>query len=65
MQKDILNKKLDFIFNYYTQIELAVEIGITQWELLEKLKDNSLDKNQLTKISRIYRKCYLKDKGSN
>lgn len=65
MQKDVLNKKLDFIFNYYTQNELAVEIGITQWELLEKLKDNSLDKNQLTKISRIYRKCYLKDKCSN
>ena len=65
MQKDVLNKKLDFIFNYYTQNELAVEIGITQWELLEKLKDNSLDKNQLTKISRIYRKCYLKDKCRN
>ena len=65
MNKEILNKKVDFIFNHKTQNELALEIGITQWELLQKLKDNLFDKKQLTKISKIYRKLYLKDKRSN
>lgn len=60
-----LNLKLDFIFNHKTQNELAIEIGITQWELLQKIKDYSFDKKQLSKISKIYRELYLKDKRSN
>ena len=60
-----LNLKLDFIFNHKTQNELAIEICITQWELLQKIKDYSFDKKQLTKISKLYRELYLKDKRSN
>lgn len=60
MGNSILKKKLDFIFNHKTQNELAIDLEITQWELLEKLKDNSLNKNQLSKISKIYRELYFK-----
>lgn len=57
--KEILSKKLDFIFDYMTQQELSVSLGVSQWLLLEKIKDNSFDKNELTTISKIYRDLYL------
>ena len=57
--KEILSKKLDFIFDYMTQQELSVSLDISQWILLEKIKDNSFDKNELTTISKIYRDLYL------
>lgn len=57
--KEILSKKLYFIFDYMTQQELSVSLGISQWLLLEKIKDNSFDKNELTTISKIYRDLYL------
>jgi hypothetical protein len=60
-KKEILDKKLDYIFNHLTQSELAEKIGCSQWELLEKMKDNSFNKKELTQISNIYRKCYLYD----
>ena len=37
--KEILSKKLDFIFDYMTQQELSVSLNINQWNLLEKIKD--------------------------
>jgi hypothetical protein len=57
--KEILSKKLDFIFDYMTQQELSISLDISQWILLEKIKDNSFDKNELTTISKIYRDLYL------
>jgi len=57
--KEILSKKLDFIFDYMTQQELSVILDISQWLLLKKIKDNSFDKNELTTISKIYRYLYL------
>jgi len=57
----ILTKKLEFIFNHKTQNELANDLGITQWELLQKIKDKSFSKIELTKISKIYRELYLKN----
>ena len=56
---EVLSKKLDFIFDYMTQQELSVSLNITQWNLLEKIKDYSFDKKELTGISKIYRDLYL------
>jgi hypothetical protein len=57
--KEILSKKLDFIFDYMTQQELSVSLNINQWNLLEKMKDFSFNKKELTTISKIYRDLYL------
>ena len=57
--KEILSKKLDFIFDYMTQQELSVTLNITQWNLLTKIKDYSFNKKELTSISKIYRDLYL------
>ena len=35
----MISKKLDVIFGHYTQNELANVLAISQWELLEKLKN--------------------------
>lgn len=58
--REVLSKKLDFIFDYMTQQELSLSLCITQWLLLQKIKDNSFDKKELTSISKIYRNLYLK-----
>jgi hypothetical protein len=57
--KEILSKKLDFIFDYMTQQELSISLDISQWILLEKIKDNSFNKKELKIISKIYRDLYL------
>lgn len=57
--KEILSKKLDFIFNYLTQQELSVSLNINQWNFLKKIKDYSFNKKELTTISKIYRDLYL------
>jgi len=50
---EILSFRLNFIFNIYTQQELAQELKITQWELLTKIKDKSFTENELLKIETI------------
>ena len=50
---EILSFRLNFIFNIYTQQELAQELKITQWELLIKIKDKSFTENELLKIETI------------
>lgn len=55
----ILTKKIDFILEHKTQTELAQELNITQWSLLTKIKDNSFNKSELMKISKIYRNLYM------
>lgn len=57
--KEILSKKLDLIFEHLTQNELAEKLGITQWTLLEKMKDTSFNKSEFQKISNYYREFYL------
>lgn len=59
--KEVLSKKLDFIFDFMTQQELSISLNITQWNLLTKIKDYSFDKKELTSISKIYRNLYLKE----
>ena len=50
---EILSFRLNFIFNIYTQKELAQELKITQWELLTKIKDKSFKEDELLKIETI------------
>ena len=50
---EILSFRLNFIFNFYTQQELAQELKITQWELLTKIKDKSFKEDELLKIETI------------
>ena len=59
--KEVLSKKLNFIFDFMTQQELSISLDITQWTLLTKIKDSSFDKKELTVISKIYRNLYLKE----
>ena len=55
----MISKKLDEIFNHYTQNELANVLAISQWELLEKIKDNSFNKNEKSTINKVYEKVIL------
>lgn len=50
---EILSFRLNFIFNIYTQQELAEKLKITQWELLTKMKDNSFSNDELLSIESI------------
>jgi hypothetical protein len=45
------NEKLDAIFNHYTQRELAIELEITQWELLEKMQNDDFTQEEINKIT--------------
>jgi len=54
LPKELDHKILDFIFNFYTQRELAEELNITQWELLVKIKDSSFTEQQEEKVLEIY-----------
>ena len=48
---------LDLIFNYYTQFELAHKVlFISQWELLEKMKDNTFTQEEIDKINTLFEK---------
>ena len=53
MEKEKLTFRLNFLFNIYTQQELAEELKITQWELLSKMKDNSFSNKELLLIEKI------------
>lgn len=55
----MISKKLDVIFGHYTQNELANVLAISQWELLEKIKDNSFNKNETSTINKVYEKVIL------
>jgi len=57
---EILSFWLNFIFNFYTQQELAQELKITQWELLTKIKDKSFTENELLNIETICNEFSLK-----
>jgi len=52
-QIEILTFRLNFLFNLYSQQELAEELKITQWELLTKMKDKSFTEMELLKIENI------------
>jgi hypothetical protein len=53
IEKQKLEFRLNFLFNLYTQQELAEELKITQWELLSKMKDNSFTSDELLSIEKI------------
>lgn len=53
VDKQKLEFQLNFLFNIYTQKQLAFEIGITQWELLTKMKDNSFTDEELLQTEKI------------
>jgi len=46
--------KLDVIFIYYTQRELAEELLITQWQLSERIKYNSFTEPEVDKVKWIF-----------
>lgn len=46
-------EKLDVIFNYYTQNEVAMILGITQWKLLEKMQKNDFSEVEIMDIEHI------------
>ncbi len=50
---DLFNKKIDYILNNFTQQELANRLAISQWELLEKLKNKDFNKNEISEIEKI------------
>jgi hypothetical protein len=52
-RKKKLEIRLNFIFNFDTQRELAEKLNITQWKLLEKMKDHSFTNNELLCIEKI------------
>ena len=47
-------QKLDMILNYYTQNELAIELGITQWRLLLNIQNDSFDAIDIDNINYIF-----------
>jgi len=47
-------QKLDMILNHYTQNELAIEIGITQWRLLLNIQNDSFDAIDIDNINYIF-----------
>lgn len=51
--EQILSFRLSFLFNIYTQQELSKKLKITQWELLQKMKDKSFTENELLKIKKM------------
>ena len=53
MRSKSLKKKLDMIFNYYTQNEVAMILGITQWKLLEKMQKNDFSEVEIMDIEHI------------
>jgi len=50
----ILKIKIDYILKSNTQQELADKLNITQWQLLEKIKDKSFTDDELLKIDKIF-----------
>jgi predicted methyltransferase len=59
-QLEILSFRLNFIFNIYTQQELAKELNITQWQLLKKMKEKSFTDEEIFKIENICNEFSLK-----
>lgn len=55
---DFFNKKLDNIFNHFTQKEIANRLSISQWELLEKLKNKDFDKNEISELDKILNEIF-------
>jgi len=49
-------EKLDIIFNYYTQNELAIALGITQWKLLQKMQNDDFTQVEINDIDHIFEK---------
>lgn len=47
-------QKLDMILNHYTQNELAIELGITQWRLLLNIQNDSFDAIDIDNINYIF-----------
>ena len=57
---EITSFRLNFLFNIYTQQELAKELNINQWQLLQKIKDKSFTDEELLKIETICNEFYSK-----
>jgi len=51
----IMKEKLEKIFEIYTQKELAIILGITQWRLLVKMKNEyNFDKSETDLLNEMY-----------
>lgn len=59
VEKEKLKFRLNFLFNIYTQQELAEKLKITQWELLTKMKDNSFTDDELLLIENMCKEILL------
>lgn len=59
VEKEKLKFRLNFLFNFYTQQELAEKLKITQWELLTKMKDNSFTDDELLLIENMCKEILL------
>jgi hypothetical protein len=56
IEKQKLEIRLNFIFHFYTQQELSEILLISQCKLLEKMKDNSFNENEILSIEKICNK---------
>jgi hypothetical protein len=54
--EDGYTEKLEIIFNYYTQNELAIALGITQWKLLQKMQNDDFTQVEINDIDHIFEK---------
>lgn len=59
-EEQILSIRLTFIFNFYTQTELAEILNIGQWKLLEKMKDRTFTPEELLEIEKVSNELALK-----
>lgn len=60
MKKELLNIRLNVIFEHYTQNELAKILLCGQWELLNKMLYNSFTKGDIRKINKLYKDTIIK-----
>jgi hypothetical protein len=50
------DERLDIIFNYYTQNEVGMILGISQWQLLEKMQRNELSEVEIMHLEHILKR---------
>ena len=50
------DERLDIIFNYYTQKEVGMILGISQWQLLEKMQRNELSEVEIMHLEHILKR---------
>lgn len=50
------DERLNIIFNYYTQNEVGMILGISQWQLLEKMQRNELSEVEIMHLEHILKR---------